>query len=87
MKTVANRIAASDFQLNTHAIGDSANTVILKVYKEALREKKDRRWKIEHAQVIQEADFDYFKLNYSIRSAYTCDFRYVLGRSKVRKSV
>jgi predicted amidohydrolase YtcJ len=33
MKTVANRIAASDFQLNTHAIGDSANTVILKVYK------------------------------------------------------
>jgi predicted amidohydrolase YtcJ len=39
MKTVANRIAASDFQLNTHAIGDSANT-ILKVYKEALKEKK-----------------------------------------------
>lgn len=24
--------------------------------------KKDRRWKIEHAQVIQESDFDYFKL-------------------------
>jgi predicted amidohydrolase YtcJ len=41
MKTVANRIAASDFQLNTHAIGDSANTVILKVYKEALEGKKD----------------------------------------------
>jgi predicted amidohydrolase YtcJ len=61
MKTVANRIAASDFQLNTHAIGDSANTVILKVYNFG-REKKDRRWKIEHAQVIQEADFDYFKL-------------------------
>jgi predicted amidohydrolase YtcJ len=36
---VANRIAASDFQLNTHAIGDSANTVILKVYK-ALEGKK-----------------------------------------------
>jgi predicted amidohydrolase YtcJ len=47
-------LAASDFQLNTHAIGDSANTVILKVYKEALEGKKDRRWKIEHAQVIQE---------------------------------
>jgi predicted amidohydrolase YtcJ len=61
MKTVANRIAASDFQLNTHAIGDSANTVILKVYK-SFGGKKDRRWKIEHAQVIQEADFDYFKL-------------------------
>jgi predicted amidohydrolase YtcJ len=23
--------------------------------------KKDRRWKIEHAQVLREADFDYFK--------------------------
>jgi predicted amidohydrolase YtcJ len=34
----------------------------LKVYKEAFEGKKDRRWKIEHAQVIQEADFDYFKL-------------------------
>ncbi|HEU4790258.1 MAG TPA: amidohydrolase family protein, partial [Flavobacterium sp.] len=28
--------------------------------KEALTGKKDRRWKIEHAQVIQESDFDYF---------------------------
>jgi hypothetical protein len=62
MKVIANRIAASSFQLNTHAIGDSANTVILKVYKAALKGKKDRRWKIEHAQVVQEADFDYFKL-------------------------
>jgi hypothetical protein len=62
MKMIANRIAASSFQLNTHAIGDSANTVILKVYKAALEGKKDRRWKIEHAQVLQEADFDYFKL-------------------------
>jgi hypothetical protein len=67
--------------MNTHAIGDSANTVILKVYKEALEGKKDRRWKIEHAQVIQELILN---LNYSFRSAYTCDFRYVLGRS-VRK--
>lgn len=62
MKSIAGRLAKSSFQLNTHAIGDSANTVILKVYKEALKGKKDRRWKIEHAQVIQEADFDYFKL-------------------------
>jgi hypothetical protein len=32
-----------------HAIGDSANTVILKVYKRSFG-GKDRRWKIEHAQ-------------------------------------
>ena len=61
MKTIANKIAASNFQLNSHAIGDSANTVLLKIYKDALTGKKDRRWKIEHAQVVREVDFDYFK--------------------------
>src|SRR3970040_2395841 len=62
LKSVAKQIANSPFQLNSHAIGDSANTVLLKIYKEVLTDKKDRRWKIEHAQVLQEADFDYFKL-------------------------
>ncbi|TDE02270.1 amidohydrolase [Flavobacterium sandaracinum] len=61
LKEVAKQLAASKFQLNTHAIGDSANTVILKIYKEVLADTKDRRWKIEHAQVLREADFDYFK--------------------------
>lgn len=61
LKEVARQIAASDFQLNTHAIGDSANTVILKIYRQVLEGTKDRRWKIEHAQVLREADFDYFK--------------------------
>lgn len=58
---VARQIAKSKFQLNTHAIGDSANTVILRIYKEVLKGTKDRRWKIEHAQVLREADFEYFK--------------------------
>ena len=61
LKDVARQIAASNFQLNTHAIGDSANTVILKIYSKALAGTKDRRWKIEHAQVLREVDFDYFK--------------------------
>ncbi|RTY94245.1 amidohydrolase [Flavobacterium sp. GSN2] len=61
LSDVARQIAASNFQLNTHAIGDSANTVILKIYREVLTGTKDRRWKIEHAQVLREADFDYFK--------------------------
>jgi predicted amidohydrolase YtcJ len=60
LKNVAKQIANSPFQLNSHAIGDSANTVLLKIYKDALTGKKDRRWKIEHAQIIQESDFDYF---------------------------
>ncbi len=61
MKSFASQIANSKFQLNAHAIGDSANTVLLKIYDEALKGKKDRRWKIEHAQVLREMDFDYFK--------------------------
>jgi predicted amidohydrolase YtcJ len=40
MKTTARKIAASNFQLNTHAIGDSANTVLLKIYKESLEGKR-----------------------------------------------
>lgn len=62
LRAIAKQIAASPFQLNSHAIGDSANTVLLKIYKEVLAGKKDRRWKIEHAQVLREEDFDYFKL-------------------------
>jgi len=57
----AKRIANSDFQMNTHAIGDSTNYIVLKTYKEALEGKKDRRWKIEHAQVIDPDDFHYFE--------------------------
>ncbi len=58
---LAERIAASDYQMNTHAIGDSANVVVLRAYEKALEGKEDRRWKVEHAQVISQPDFDYFE--------------------------
>jgi predicted amidohydrolase YtcJ len=61
IEALAMRIAASDYQMNTHAIGDSANIAVLRAYKKALEGKPDRRWKIEHAQVISAGDFDYFK--------------------------
>ena len=54
---IAKQIAASDFQMNTHAIGDSANTWILDIYKNVLKDKKDSRWRIEHAQIISPKDF------------------------------
>ncbi len=60
IEALAEKIAKSEYQMNTHAIGDSANTVVLKAYKKALEGKSDRRWKIEHAQVIAATDFDYF---------------------------
>ena len=57
---IAKQIAASDFQMNTHAIGDSANTWLLKTYKDVLKDAKNRRWRIEHAQIIAPEDFDKF---------------------------
>lgn len=62
-EATAARIAASDFQMNTHAIGDSANVMVLKTYDSLLADKPDRRWKVEHAQIIDEEDFKYFSKN------------------------
>ncbi len=58
--TYAKRIANSEYQMNTHAIGDSANHSVLHIYKDVLKGKKDRRWRIEHAQVISPEDFKLF---------------------------
>ncbi|HEX8348319.1 MAG TPA: amidohydrolase family protein [Hymenobacter sp.] len=59
-RALAKELAASKFQMNTHAIGDSANRIILNIYGEALQGQKDRRWRIEHAQVITPADMPKF---------------------------
>ncbi|HEX8325988.1 MAG TPA: amidohydrolase [Hymenobacter sp.] len=59
-RALAKELAASKFQMNTHAIGDSANRIILNIYGEALSGQKDRRWRIEHAQVITPADMPKF---------------------------
>ncbi|WP_316801793.1 amidohydrolase [Pedobacter nototheniae] len=57
---VAVKIAAHNFQMCTHAIGDSANRVMLKIYNKVLKGKNDKRWRIEHAQIINENDFNLF---------------------------
>lgn len=53
---VFERLAASDFQANTHAIGDSANRVVLDLYGKHLKGENNRRWRIEHAQILNSAD-------------------------------
>lgn len=63
---LAQKIAASQFQMNTHAIGDSANIAVLRAYKKALEGKTDRRWRVEHAQIISPQDFNYFDDNNNI---------------------
>ncbi|NHF57982.1 amidohydrolase [Flavobacteriaceae bacterium TP-CH-4] len=60
IEKLAERIAISEYQMNTHAIGDSANAVVLRSYQKVLKDRPDRRWKVEHAQLVDSLDFDYF---------------------------
>jgi len=60
-KMTASRIATSNYQMNTHAIGDSANHVVLNTYKDLLKDQQDRRWRVEHAQVLSMDDFNLFE--------------------------
>lgn len=59
-ENVAQQIAEKGFQMCTHAIGDSANREILNIYAKVLKGKNDRRWRIEHAQVVNPDDFRRF---------------------------
>jgi len=58
--SLARLIFAKNFQMNTHCIGDSANRAITNIYAKYLKGKNDRRWRIEHAQVLAENDFSKF---------------------------
>ena len=63
LKNVAQKIADSDYQMNTHAIGDSANAVVLRTYDKLLKDKPNRRWRVEHAQILDSSLYDYFSKN------------------------
>jgi hypothetical protein len=53
----------NDYQLCVHAIGDRGNREVLNLYERTFKthpEKKDLRWRIEHAQHIDPADIPRF---------------------------
>ena len=64
LEKLAYRLSTSSFQLNTHAIGDSAVAATLNIYRKALVFQNDPRWRIEHAQIIDTTDIKLF--NYKI---------------------
>jgi predicted amidohydrolase YtcJ len=66
--SVANWCYKNNWQLCSHAIGDSANRSILKIYAKYLQGKNNRRWRIEHAQVLSQEDFHFFSENSIIPS-------------------
>ena len=57
LRNAMSRAAMDNFQVAVHAIGDAANAAVLSAIDElAQTYKGDRRWRIEHAQVIDPAD-------------------------------
>lgn len=60
LKNAARAIDAIGFQLNTHCIGDSANHLLLQIYGDVLQTNNNKRWRIEHAQVLSPDDFSLF---------------------------
>jgi predicted amidohydrolase YtcJ len=60
LKKLASRIAKANFQMNTHAIGDSTVKLLIDTYSKVLENKKDPRWRIEHSQIIDLEDMKGF---------------------------
>jgi predicted amidohydrolase YtcJ len=63
IRRTAELAMAHNYQLCIHAIGDRANREVLNIYESVFREhpeKKDLRWRIEHAQHISAADIPRF---------------------------
>ncbi len=62
LQEVATRALRAGFQVNTHAIGDRANRIVLDAYQAALTAvpTADHRFRIEHAQILNHDDIPRF---------------------------
>jgi predicted amidohydrolase YtcJ len=57
LRNLMSRAAMDNFQTAVHAIGDAANAEVLSAIEELSESYKgDRRWRIEHAQIVDPAD-------------------------------
>ncbi|HJN06662.1 MAG TPA: amidohydrolase [Bacteroidales bacterium] len=63
--SICKMVYNAGFQVCTHAIGDSGNRIMLNSYAKFLKGKNDKRWRIEHAQVVEPSDLRFFS-DYSI---------------------
>jgi len=61
IRGVAEKAVARGFQVNTHAIGDAANHAAIDAYGDVLKGPNDRRFRVEHAQVVAPEDFAKFR--------------------------
>ena len=69
LKNKMSRAAMDGFQTAVHAIGDQANDDILSAIEElGYTYKGDRRWRVEHAQIVDPADIARFAATGTIAS-------------------
>ena len=59
-EAICQRAFDANFQVATHCIGDGANRFILNLYGKFLQGQNDRRWRIEHAQIVDPGDLSLF---------------------------
>ena len=81
------------FQVATHCIGDSAVRNVLNIYNKVLGGHNDKRWRIEHAQVVAPSDLPLFASASIIPSVQpthaTSDMYWAgqrLGRNRIRSA-
>ncbi|MET0372212.1 MAG: amidohydrolase family protein [Sphingobium sp.] len=61
LRNIMSRAAMDNFQVAVHAIGDAANSELLDAIQELSETYTgDRRWRIEHAQIVAPADLPRF---------------------------
>jgi len=84
VERVARQALEKGFQVNTHAIGDRANRMVLDAYGKVLGEDTKRRFRVEHAQAISLPDFALFRkygVIASMQSTHaTSDMRWAMAR-------
>ena len=57
----AKKLNLYGYQMCTHCIGDSSARIMLNIYGDVLQGVNDKRWRIEHAQVISPEDYHLFR--------------------------
>jgi predicted amidohydrolase YtcJ len=60
LKALIKKVSKGGFQVNTHCIGDGSSRLVLDIYANELKGSNDKRWRIEHAQVVHKDDIANF---------------------------
>lgn len=90
LKRLSLELLPTHYQLLVHAIGDKTNHDVLTLLNTILPEKHDKRWRIEHAQVVDPIDLSLFQTKNIIPSVQpthaTSDMAWVHERLGTERS-